>query len=265
MGSRPALAFDDEDVAAAYACRPPYPEELYEFLADLPGQRRRALDLGCGPGKIAHRLAERFDHVDAVDPSPAMLRIAAASSHTNISWIPGLAETAALAPQYDLVTAGASIHWMDHEVLFPRLASLIARDGFIAVIEGDDAHDPPWQDAWVAFVERWLGRLGQSYDPSGYRARMAAFQSWVEKSGERSFDARFRQPVEHFIECQHSRATWSRSNLGKRRAADFGAELAALIAPYAVDGIIEYRTRTSVIWGTPRTTRQEGPYSSSFS
>ena len=252
VNSHSGRAFEDDDVAAAYAYRPPYPDQLFTFLRSLPARRRRALDLGCGPGKIAHRLAESFEHVDAVDPSLAMLRLADDGRHDNINWIPGRAETVELASTYDLVTAGASIHWMDHGTIFSRLASRIAPDGFIAVVEGDDAHDPPWQLQWEAFLRRWLCRLGHTYDPEGFRARMNAFRSWIDIAGERSFVASFSQPVERFVECQHSRATWSRSSLGQTQTAQFDSELAEILKPHAINGIIEFRTRTSVIWGKPR-------------
>jgi SAM-dependent methyltransferase len=41
---------------------------------DVP--RRRALDFGCGVGRLTHALAERFERSDGVDISPSMLRVA---------------------------------------------------------------------------------------------------------------------------------------------------------------------------------------------
>ena len=52
-------AFDDEDVAHAYANRPPYPAALHHELIQLSSGRHAALDLGCGPGKLARVLADR--------------------------------------------------------------------------------------------------------------------------------------------------------------------------------------------------------------
>ena len=70
-------AFQADSVARAYACRPPYPDEVFERLAALlaPGSSR-VLDAGCGPGKIARGLARRMpalSRIDAVDASEAML------------------------------------------------------------------------------------------------------------------------------------------------------------------------------------------------
>ncbi len=244
-------AFDDPAVAAAYRYRPPYPDALFDFLAGLPVQRRRALDLGCGTGKLAHRLAASFAQVDAIDPSASMLAIADDGRRQNISWILGRAEEAELAPSYDLVTAGASIHWMDHPIIFPRIAASLDPGGYIIIIEGDGAHDPPWQASWEAFLTRWIDRLGGEYDPAGYRSRMTAYRDWLDIAGARSFESEFSQPVEHFIECQHSRATWSRANMGADLAAAFDAELRDFLQPHAHNGDVHYRTHTTAVWGKP--------------
>ncbi|CAN5666368.1 class I SAM-dependent methyltransferase [soil metagenome] len=248
---RGGQAFDDEDVARAYAFRPPYPEALIEFLVELSRHHRRALDLGCGTGKIAHALAPSFRQIDAVDPSAAMLRVAAGGRHANINWIHGFAESAALTGPYDLITAGASIHWMDHPVVFRKLASVLNSAGVVAVIEGDQAHEVPWQDDWERFLARWLGRLGRDYNPAGFRDWMTAFRRWMEIGGTRLFEGRYTQAVEHFIECQHSRATWSRANLGDELVAEFDAELRDLLLPYADGGMISFTTRSEVVWGRP--------------
>ncbi len=101
--------FEDEDVARCYQYRAPYAPALYDHLVEIAPATHRALDLGCGPGKIAHGLAARFDVVDAVDPSAAMIAIAR-ERPSAIRWIQATSEDAKLAGPYDLVTAGASIH-----------------------------------------------------------------------------------------------------------------------------------------------------------
>ncbi len=163
-------AFDDVDVARAYAFRPDYPPEMYVFLMNLTPTHNRALDLGCGPGKIAHGIAGSFRQVDAVDPSLPMLQVADDGRYPNINWIHGPAETVQLTPPYDLVTAGASMHWLDHAVVFPGLAEVLADGGIIAVMEGDDVHDAEWSAERLAFLKRWVEKLGGSFDDRKHRA-----------------------------------------------------------------------------------------------
>ncbi len=46
----------------------------HEFLLQrLPARPGRALDVGCGTGAFARRLAQRAEAVDAVDVSPGMI------------------------------------------------------------------------------------------------------------------------------------------------------------------------------------------------
>jgi SAM-dependent methyltransferase len=180
-----------------------------------------------------------------------MLRLADDGAHPNITWIHASAETAQLATSYDLVTAGASIHWMDHALLFPKLAGVLAEGGVVAVIEGDGVHDVPWQADWDAFMRRWLERLGGQYDPDAYQEALSAFVAWMTVAGQRAFQAPFTQSIEHFIECQHSRATWSRARLGSERVAAFDAELRELLLPHATDGMLSYTIKTQMVWGIP--------------
>jgi SAM-dependent methyltransferase len=250
-------AFGDDDVARCYLKRPPYPPKLYEFLQDTPRRHRRALDPGCGPGKISLELAPYFDHVDAIDPSAPMLALGRAldgGRNRNINWIEVTAESAKLNGPYDLVTAGASIHWIRHEVLFPKLAAAIARNGLIAVLDGDDAFDPPWAGAWKAFMIRWLALVKSgTYDERAFDSELQAFDRWMDVAGRRHFIFSFEQSIDDFITCQHSRATWARSAMGATAAAAFDRELRELLLPHARAGVLEYRVRTRVAWGTPRT------------
>lgn len=109
-------AFDDEAVARAYLHRPEYPTALIARLLELAAGRGRALDLGCGPGKLAHALAPHLEQVVAVDPSASMLALARethAALPGDIRWLLGRAEDVDPGGPFDLAVAGASIHWMD--------------------------------------------------------------------------------------------------------------------------------------------------------
>ena len=71
-----ASRFKNRSLAETYDFRPPYPDETYTILLSLLGESRgRVLDVGCGPGKIARRLVDHVDGVDAVDFSQEMIRV----------------------------------------------------------------------------------------------------------------------------------------------------------------------------------------------
>lgn len=249
-------AFDDPHVAQCYAARPPYPPDLYQALFGLTQRHHRAADLGCGPGKIARVLADRFDRVEAIDPSVSMIasgRQQDEGAHPNIEWITATAEDAALVGPYDLVTAGASIHWMRHETLFPLLAAAMHPAGMLAVISGDNVSGAPWQGEWTAFTAQWLERLGEVPDPQGYDVALRSFEGWMDLAGAASFSLSFSQSLSDFIACQHSRATWGRAAMGEPLATAFDAQLRALLLPHCVDGSLRYEVDSRLVWGRPRT------------
>lgn len=250
--------FGRPDVAEAYRLRPDYAEPIYEKLAELTGPTMRALDLGCGTGRVTHRLAPWVSHVTAVDPSSAMLRVAQdAAAHANVTWRCGRAEDDPLTGgPFDLIVAASSVHWMDHATVFPRLRSVAVRDHLFVVIGGDVPGDPPWDPEWQTFLERWIPELtGAEYEPDSgpFTRRMTSYRSWMEVAGELVADTArpVQQTIEHFVECQHSRATFAPDRMGTRRL-EFDRELAALLAPHAVDGVITYAVRSSMAWGSIR-------------
>lgn len=107
------------------------------------------LDLGCGPGKLTYPLAAIAARVDAVDISAAMIEAAKVDARPddNIRWICGDIHEVALGNHYDLIVAGASIHWMGLDRLFPTLKSKQDENGVIAFVEGDGAFNHPWERA----------------------------------------------------------------------------------------------------------------------
>ncbi|CAN5431291.1 hypothetical protein BH10ACT11_BH10ACT11_10730 [soil metagenome] len=78
MADFEALARSFGGVAGAYdRARPQYPAEAIDTAAAEfgLGSGSTVLDLAAGTGKLTRSLAERFDNVIAVEPSPAMLAL----------------------------------------------------------------------------------------------------------------------------------------------------------------------------------------------
>ena len=258
---RPGQSFEDEAVARAYRHRPEYPDDLYRKLVEISPGRSRLLDLGCGPGKIARRLAPHFDSVVAVDPSAAMLRIArqlVSEEAERIEWVHGRAEEVPLAGEpFDLLVAGASIHWMDPGILFPRLSKLTRPDHVFAVVDGDAPAEPPWHPEWEAFLAYWIPELtGEAYAPgrrdSPYAKRMDRYRAWLDVTAEwTTRSAPLQQAVADFITCQHSRDTFAPFRLGAR-LGEFDEQLAGLLAPHARDGLLSFSIESTLVWGRIR-------------
>lgn len=251
---RPGASFEDKEVVSLYVHRAPYPDDVFRKLVDLAPDRRSMLDLGCGPGTIARRLASQFERITALDASRAMLALGRQMPNgnaANIHWIEGLAEHAAyVGHPYDVIVAAESMHWMNHQHLFPQLRNRVADAHIFAVVEGDDAYEPPWQTEWEVFLAKWISYVtNKPYQPAGHEPFLRTYEDWIEVLGEQYFISKpIVQHVDHFIACQHSRNTFTPSALGRDMTA-FDEELAALLAPYVTDNQVEYVVRTRVTWG----------------
>jgi SAM-dependent methyltransferase len=252
--------FAEPDVARCYSARPPYAPALYDFLLEQAPGRGRALDLGCGPGKVAIALADHFDEVVALDPSASMIaagKTADAGRHRNILWIQATAEAYQSEAGFDLIAARTSIHWPDHAVLFPKLARWTRT---LAIIGRDAPTTPPCGDAaWLAFLKCWLAVMAKrtpevrrEYDPAAFTAEGSRHEAWMDIAGRERFAFTFHQSVEDFVLGQHSRATWSRAAMGDALADQFDQELDALMRPFATDGVLALDLESELTWGAPR-------------
>jgi len=92
------------------------------------------IDLGCGTGELTARLADRLPGsvVQGIDSSPEMILQGSAFARPGISFTQKVIEEVVGA--WDLVISNAALHWVeDHRALIPRLLSLVARGGQLAV------------------------------------------------------------------------------------------------------------------------------------
>ena len=104
------------------------------LLERVPVGARRGLDVGCGEGEMARRLRRRVEHVTAVDPDAASIAEARSFGDDIIYEVADL-ESAALEPgSFDVVSAVAVLHHMDHRAGLARLASLVAPGGVLLVV-----------------------------------------------------------------------------------------------------------------------------------
>lgn len=191
-----------------------------ELLARVPlAGAARVVDLGCGPGNSTELLAQRFAGAEltGIDTSEAMLASArerlpqAQFARADIAaWVPRGA-----AP--DLIYANAALQWVpDHATLIPRLFSLLAPGGVLAIQMPDNLHEPshrlmravaaevPWADA-IGDANALRGELlgiGAYYDllaPQAAQvdvwhtiyqhpmASAAAIVEWLRATGLRPF------------------------------------------------------------------------------
>ena len=138
-----------------------------DLISKIEGLPCLAVDLGCGPGTSTRLLAERFPDAEIIglDSSPGMLGEArrrlpgVTFEEVDIArWKP--------ARRPGLIFADSALQWVaDHETLFPRLMSLLADGGTLAVQMPDNRQEPshalmrmiaadgPWSDRLVPIAK----------------------------------------------------------------------------------------------------------------
>lgn len=139
-------------------------------LADAVGRdlgldgRGRLLDVGCGPGTVARRLAPLFDAVTGLDPDPGMLaeaaRLSAAAGIRHATWVRERAEALpAGLGLFRVITFGASFHWMDRPRVARAVRTMLTPDGAVVQV------DAPGYRADALLAETWHGRLRHPAPP----------------------------------------------------------------------------------------------------
>jgi SAM-dependent methyltransferase len=107
------------------------------LVSVLPPAGGQALDLGCGAGRHAVLLAERFTHVDAIDLSLPMIEIARARrSRPNVAYQQADLLAATGSGEYDLVLSVMTLHHVpDLQAALAHVKGLLAPGGRIVLVD----------------------------------------------------------------------------------------------------------------------------------
>ena len=109
-----------------------------ELLRFTPPQMENALDIGCGNGEFSRLLAERANHVLAIDLSPKMIESARlfSSGYANIEYRSDDVMDLVLAPQsFDCIASIATLHHLALDSIYPRLARALKPGGWLLVLD----------------------------------------------------------------------------------------------------------------------------------
>ncbi len=107
------------------------------LLSQIPSSARTALDVGCGDGRFARRLASHGLEVDAIDRDGRLIDAAREMPASGVRWIHEevLAPTSPLrADGYDVVVVIAALHFMPSQEALARLRTLIRPRGTLLVV-----------------------------------------------------------------------------------------------------------------------------------
>jgi SAM-dependent methyltransferase len=258
--------------------RLPYAAGMAQAIADameLDGSVR-LIDVGCGPGTIALRLAHLFAAVVGVDPDPGMMaeaeREAARAGITNVRWLRLRAEELrADLGIFRIATFSRSFHWMEREQVAATMLRMLEPDGrgaFVQVGETSDGvpeidsaalpHPLPPEEAIGDLVRRYLGpdrRAGQgirNQSPDGETIVVegAGFRppQIVRVTGQDVVERTVDDVVASVLSSSRSAP-----HLFGDRLTQFEADLRSLLAAATPTGCYAERTGDTElrIWRTP--------------
>ncbi len=199
--------------AGAYLASPVHARgEDLDRLARLVGTRpaARALDLGCGGGHVAFRLAPAVGQVVACDLSPDMLAAVAAEAVRrglgNVATEQGLAERLPFADaRFDVVASRHSAHhWHDLEAGLREARRVLRPDG-LAVFMDVVAPESVLGDTFFQTIEMLrdpshvrdysVREWRRAVESAGFAVRsVACHRVWLDFA---SWTARMRTPEDH--------------------------------------------------------------------
>lgn len=252
LGPEYGAQFRDQSVVAAYPHKPPHPAEVFTVLASLVRDApRTVLDLGCGTGDIARVFAPQVDRLDAVDPSPAMLargKTLPGGGHPHLHWVCAAAEDGVYRAPYALVVAAESLHWMEWAVVLPRIGRALSPRGRLALVLGRGFTQEPWREGLDALIRAYS--TNRDYAPYNLVDELTSRGLFTPDGGVRTAPVPFMQSVAAYVASFHARNGLSRERMGAR-AAEFDAQLTAVVHPYAHAAELSFQLVADIVWGHP--------------
>ena len=146
-----------------------------DLSAQLPSHGESALDIGCGLGGFLPRLAERFDHVVALDLSPEMVRIAGKnnSGFSNIDFIIADVNTWNFPiEQFDCVVSITTLHHMALEPILKKMKDALKPGGILLV---GDFYERRGFEALIRKIAATFRKLRRRRRKSSTRSSSALF------------------------------------------------------------------------------------------
>ncbi len=108
------------------------------LLKHVPAQCDQALDIGCGTGGFSRLLAQRAQHVLALDLSPQMVRIAQerSKSFNNIEYqVADVLKYELPADHFDCIVSIATLHHLPLAEMLSRMKEALKSSGTLLVLD----------------------------------------------------------------------------------------------------------------------------------
>jgi len=148
-----------------------------------------------------------------------------------------------------MVTAGASIHWMEWDVVFPRFKEVLTADGYLVIIDGDRPVEAPWHDAELSLIHK--------YSTNRHHEQIDLIQELMNRGhlhvigDKRTTLVSFSQTLTDYVQSFHSRESMSKEHMGGKNVRAFDAELSHVLSDFVDDGLLTFQLEARITWGKP--------------
>lgn len=235
--------------------------DVFEHAVGLDG-RGRLLDVGCGPGTVARRLAHLFEAIVGLDPDAGMLaeaeRLATDQEVANATWVRLRAEELpAGLGRFRVVTFAQSFHWMDRPRVAGAVRTMLEPDGVVVHVDSayrDLVWEPPLPEAAIEELRtRWLGkdrRAGQSVrntSPSGEPDVFAA-AGFAAPDVVAVPDGRLLRRTIDDLVAERLASSGTAPHLFGERLAEFERELREVLAAATPSGRFSVRLPDNILF-----------------
>lgn len=146
-----------------------------------------------------------------------------------------------------MITAGASLHWLDLDVALPRLRDALAPDAVMAVADTEIVHGS-YRPELLAVI-RAHSEVEHHIETVELMEMLNAGGRFAIQGRLRTEPIPFEQSVDEYLAMLHSTSTLARVRLGDR-AARFDSEVRAIFAGHRLDQV-RFGVVGVVAWGRP--------------
>ncbi|MCU7557360.1 class I SAM-dependent methyltransferase [Macrococcus capreoli] len=151
-----------DGTAEYYKYRFPYPDDIYTLIEKKLEYKTniKALDLGCGDGKIGIKLSNFCHKVLLVDPDINMLKLARENSKDidNITLIKASSNNLdSNMKDFDLITMGMSFHWMNRKEVLDKFDEILNKNGYICIINNKIISEDEYEQILNVTLKKYLG------------------------------------------------------------------------------------------------------------
>lgn len=166
----------------------------------------------------------------------------------NLSWHVERAELLSSPGPFDLVVAGAAMHWFDLEAVCQRLRPVTVDQAPLVLCDRIARH-PALVDA-VDVIRRYS--RAPEYDPAYDVADdLDELGLWTRRGVHQTREVDFRQSPQDYLLSLRSTSTLARELMTEPENAAFDQEILDLAEPLAEeDGLITFSLTSTLVWGS---------------